>query len=212
MASQEPSRRVLYNACSSLSILHRSASAHGHTPSQSPRRSCAKRRKQPVSIALTCGRDKDTLRLARPADVGVNELASYRRWRRMWIQGVDEALGSQRVLADPNLYGPSHHLDAGLLGSEMDGGVAEYFVVPAANAMDMAGCPLNDIELTAFPITRITAESMCKKEQIEQGMTIVVTGASGGVGSAALKVVKERGAKPVAVTSGDKDPKLNVNS
>ena len=105
----------------------------------------------------------------------------------MWMQDVDEALIGQRVLADPNLYGPSHHLDAGLLGSEIDGGVAEYCVVPAANAMDMAGRPLNDIELTAFPITWITAESMCKKAQIEQAMTIVVTGFSGGVGSTVLR-------------------------
>ncbi|GAB5590740.1 hypothetical protein Unana1_05640 [Umbelopsis nana] len=126
-------------------------------------------------------------------------------------QGVDPSRVGQRVLVDPSLYGPSHHLDARLLGSEMDGGFAEYCVVQADNAIDMTGCPLSDIELAAFPIAWITAFSMCEKGQIAPGMTVLVTGASGGVGSAALDLIKERGARPIAVTSGNKGPKLNVD-
>ena len=52
--------------------------------------------------------------------------------------GVAEARIGERVLVDPWLRDPEHPGDrskAGYLGSERDGGFAEYVAVPAVNAM-----------------------------------------------------------------------------
>ncbi|MGH3964312.1 MAG: alcohol dehydrogenase catalytic domain-containing protein [Pseudonocardiaceae bacterium] len=61
-------------------------------------------------------------------------------------EGVDPALSGRRVLVDPALYdGPGSDANpVGLLGSEADGGFAQYVVVPAARVHDMTASPLSD--------------------------------------------------------------------
>ncbi|GAA2137708.1 alcohol dehydrogenase family protein [Nocardioides koreensis] len=119
--------------------------------------------------------------------------------------GAGELVGA-RVLVDPALYdGPGPDaMVADVLGSERDGGFAEYVVVPAARAHRVDGSPLTDVELAALPIAYGTALGMLERGSVADGHTVLVTGASGGVGLAAVQLARARGARVVAVCSGDK--------
>ncbi|MGB5952712.1 MAG: zinc-binding dehydrogenase [Ornithinimicrobium sp.] len=134
------------------------------------------------------------------------------------IAGVIEAVGpmvdtsrvGQRVLVDPALY-RDETLDAppvGLLGSEADGGFAEFVVVDAGQAHDVTGSSLTDAQLAALPVAYGTAMGMLERAGVGDGETIVVTGASGGVGLALVQLAVARGAKVLAVSSGDKGEAL----
>ena len=134
------------------------------------------------------------------------------------IQGADVAgtvvaagdpaseLVGARVLVDPALYdGPGPDAKpVDILGSERDGGFAEYVVVPAERAHRVDGSPLGDAELAALPIAYGTALGMLERGGVSEGHTVLVTGASGGVGLAAVQLAGARGARVVAVCSGDK--------
>lgn len=111
-----------------------------------------------------------------------------------------------RVLVDPAVYdGPGQDArPADVLGSERDGGFAEYVLVPAARAHSVDESPLSDAELAAFPIAYGTALGMLDRGSVAEGHTVLVTGASGGVGLAAVQLARSRGARVVAVCSGDK--------
>ncbi len=122
--------------------------------------------------------------------------------------GDDEPPGivGSRVLVDPANYegpGPDARPDD-VLGSERDGGFAEYVVVPAARAHRVDESPLSDVELAALPIAYGTALGMLERGSVTGGHTVLVTGASGGVGLAAVQLATARGARVVAVCSGDK--------
>ncbi|WP_461535159.1 alcohol dehydrogenase family protein [Spongorhabdus nitratireducens] len=88
-------------------------------------------------------------------------------------------------------------------GSECDGGFAEYTVVSAHHAYPV-NSDLSDIELASFPCSYSTAENLLTRSNVKAGETVLVTGASGGVGSAAVQLAKARGADVIAVTSPSK--------
>lgn len=85
------------------------------------------------------------------------------------------------------------------LGSECDGGFAEYVTVPSRHAY-MIDSSLDSVELASFPCSYSTAENMLTRAAVQAGETVLVTGASGGVGSAAVQLVKARGAQAIALT------------
>ncbi|MFT3662469.1 MAG: zinc-binding dehydrogenase [Gordonia sp. (in: high G+C Gram-positive bacteria)] len=121
-------------------------------------------------------------------------------------EGVDDGLLGRRVLVDPSLYG-SDDPDAnpiGLLGSEADGGYAEFLVVPASRVHDVHDSALTDVELAALPTAYGSAMGMIARGGLGAGDTALVTGASGGVGLAAVQLAKERGARVIAVCSAAK--------
>ncbi len=93
------------------------------------------------------------------------------------------------------------------LGSECDGGFAEYTVVAARHAHKIES-QLSDIELASFPCSYSTAENLLTRANVKTGERILVTGASGGVGSAAVQLAKARGAYVWAVTSPTKSDAL----
>lgn len=134
------------------------------------------------------------------------------------IQGADvcgriERVGDQvevgrvgeRVLVEPCLIEAGGQvLDSPwYLGSECDGGFAEYVVVAARHAHRIE-CGLTDLELASFPCSYSTAENMLTRAGVGSGERVLITGASGGVGSAAVQLVKARGAHAIAVTSASK--------
>lgn len=119
---------------------------------------------------------------------------------------ADAGLVGSRVLVDPAAYdgaGPDA-LPVDVLGSERDGGFAEYVLVPAARAHPVDGSPLSDPELAALPIAYGTALGMLERGSVAAGHTVLVTGASGGVGLAAVQLSRARGARVVAVCGGEK--------
>ncbi|MFN0283889.1 MAG: zinc-binding dehydrogenase [Kineosporiaceae bacterium] len=116
-----------------------------------------------------------------------------------------ELLG-RRVLVDPWLRDPSrpeHEQAYGYLGSERDGGYAEYVTVPATNAHPVESV-LSDVELASFATSAGTAENLLRRAGVVAGETVLVVGASGGVGTALVELVRARGAVPVALCSPGK--------
>jgi NADPH:quinone reductase-like Zn-dependent oxidoreductase len=121
--------------------------------------------------------------------------------------GVDPARVGRRVLVDPAFYdadGPDAQ-PVGLLGSEADGGFAEYVVVADGRAHDVAASPLTDEELACLPVAYGTAAGMLARGRIAAGETVLVTGSSGGVGLAAVQLAAARGARVVALTAPGKE-------
>ncbi|GAA2801217.1 alcohol dehydrogenase family protein [Saccharopolyspora taberi] len=119
--------------------------------------------------------------------------------------GVPESRLGERVIVDPMLYtgGELELVTTDYLGSERDGGFAEYVTVPAQNAHAIDSA-LGDAELATFPTAYATAMRMLNRAEVRAGERIAVTGASGGVGSALIQLATARGAEVIAITSAAK--------
>lgn len=125
--------------------------------------------------------------------------------------GVDGSRIGQRVIVDFSLYhrpvGDDSLADIDYIGHGRDGGYAEYVAVPAENAHRIT-TDLSDAELATFCCAYLTAEQMLDRARLAAGENVLVTGASGGVGSALLQLARVRGAIPYAVTSAGKEAAL----
>jgi NADPH:quinone reductase-like Zn-dependent oxidoreductase len=119
--------------------------------------------------------------------------------------GVDAARIGQRVLVEPALREPVgwRPYEAWYLGSECDGGFADYVAVPAVHAYPVES-DLSDAELATFPCAYSAAENMITRAELRDGESVLVTGASGGVGSAAVQLARRRGAKVAAIADAAK--------
>jgi NADPH:quinone reductase-like Zn-dependent oxidoreductase len=84
--------------------------------------------------------------------------------------------------------------------SECNGGFAEYTTIDYRNVAAVES-DLTDAELATFSCSYSTAEGMLNHAQVSSNDTVLVTGASGGVGSALIQLAKRRGAKVVAMAS-----------
>ena len=126
--------------------------------------------------------------------------------------GVDEALIGRRMLVDPATYADLDPAEAGsrpglepellgVLGSEYDGGFAELCVVDADHVRDVTDAPLSDAQLACLPIAYGTAMGMLGRGDVRAGETVLVTGASGGVGLAAVQLAAALGCQVIAQTS-----------
>lgn len=91
-------------------------------------------------------------------------------------------------------------------GSERDGAFAQFTTIEAEHAVAVDSA-LSDIELASFPCAFSTAEGMIQRAGL-RGERVLITGASGGVGSAAIQLAKRRGAHVTAVTSPSKTQAL----
>lgn len=127
------------------------------------------------------------------------------------IVEVGEGVGSERVgervLVDPAIYDRDSD-DANpveLIGSEYDGGFAQFVVVDAQQAHDMSASPLTDEQLACLPTAYGTAMGMLERASVEEGETVLVTGASGGVGFALVQLAAAKGATVIALTSEGKE-------
>ncbi len=117
--------------------------------------------------------------------------------------GVEPARVGERVVLDPWLLGDGDWLDpagSGYFGSECDGGYAEYTAIRASNAIAIDS-PQTDAELATFPCACTTAENLVSRTALRPGETVVIAGASGGVGSAAIQLCRLRGARVIAIAS-----------
>ncbi len=122
---------------------------------------------------------------------------------------VDSRLLSARVLVEPCI----RELDGAVLhspwyfGSECDGGFAEYTVVAARHAHKINSL-LSDVELASFPCSYSTAENLLTRANVSDNDVVLVTGASGGVGSAVIQLARARGARVIAITSPSKSNRI----
>ncbi|WP_299690489.1 alcohol dehydrogenase family protein [uncultured Tateyamaria sp.] len=140
------------------------------------------------------------------------------------IQGADAVgtvvgLGSN---ADPGLMGkrvmldcwqrdwsdPDNHDKTGYFGSERDGGFAQFATADRHNVMAV-NSDLSDAELATFSCSYTTAEGMLNRAQVGAEDVVLVTGASGGVGSALIQLAKRRGATVVGLASEAKHAQMS---
>lgn len=114
--------------------------------------------------------------------------------------GVSAERIGERVLIEPVFREPGNpdRFDAIYFGSERDGAFAEFTCAPAAHAHRVTSA-LSDVELASFPCAYSAAENMLTRLRVIAGETVLVTGASGGVGSAAVQLAKRRGATVIAM-------------
>ena len=115
-----------------------------------------------------------------------------------------ERLG-ERVIVEPCLREAHGKIldQTWYLGSECDGGFAEYTVAASRHAYKIESS-LTDVELASFPCSYSTAENLLTRAAVTENDTVLVTGASGGVGSAVIQLAKVRKARVIAITSRSK--------
>ncbi len=118
--------------------------------------------------------------------------------------GVPGDRVGERVIVRPMMSPPaSSSLPYWTLGSECDGAFAEYVAVPAREAYRVES-GWSDVELASLPCAYSTAENLLHRAAVAAGERVLVTGASGGVGSAAVQLAKRRGAEVIGVASPEK--------
>ncbi len=93
------------------------------------------------------------------------------------------------------------------MASDFNGAFAQYLKIPANEVFPIT-CDWSDAELATIPCAYGTAENMLERAGLTSGETVLVTGASGGVGSATLQLAKRRGARVIAIASRDKHPMM----
>jgi NADPH:quinone reductase-like Zn-dependent oxidoreductase len=116
---------------------------------------------------------------------------------------ADPALMGQRVLVDTIVRDwddPMNYERTAYLGSAVDGGFADFMVADRRNVHPITS-GLSDAELATFAIAYSTAENMLTRAQVNETDTVLVPGASGGVGSALVQLANRRGARTVAMAS-----------
>lgn len=118
---------------------------------------------------------------------------------------ANSSLINKRVLVEPCILEADGKVLAHpwYFGSECDGGFAEYTVVAARHAFEI-NSELSDIELASFPCSYSTAENLLTRAKVNQNDVVLVTGASGGVGSAVIQLAKARGSQVIGITSPSK--------
>ena len=105
-----------------------------------------------------------------------------------------------RACMRPNGYDT---MDNVWMASDFDGAFAQYVKVPASEVFSVS-CDWSDAELATIPCAYGTSENMLHRAQVSEGDTVLVAGASGGVGSATVQLAKRRGARVIAITSPSK--------
>ena len=136
------------------------------------------------------------------------------------VAGAVDALGpgvegvpiGTRVVVDPSLgygwysgqgRGPSiSDPPFGVIGEHTQGGLAEYCVVPAENLLELPDhVPFE--RAAAAGLTFVTAwRGLIGRGALRPGESVLITGGSGGVSTAAIQIAKHAGARVYAVTSG----------
>lgn len=120
---------------------------------------------------------------------------------------VDPARIGERVIVEP-VFREVAAAGGGVaapvyFGSDCPGAFADFVRVPSANAHQITSS-LSDAELASFPCSYLAAENMLARAGLHAGETVLVTGASGGVGSAAVQLARRRGARVIALAAAAK--------
>lgn len=122
--------------------------------------------------------------------------------------GVDEARIGERGLLDFNIYANERrdiNLTPDYFGHGADGGFAEYVALPADQFHHVPNPELADAEVASMGMCSYqTAMHMLTSANIKAGERVLVTGASGGVGTALIQLCRIMGAIPYALSKQDK--------
>jgi NADPH:quinone reductase-like Zn-dependent oxidoreductase len=120
----------------------------------------------------------------------------------------DEGLLGKRVLVRACIRSSGwDSLENIWMASDFDGAFAQFVKVPASEVFPV-DCAWSDAELGAIPCAYGTAENMLHRARVAKGHHVLIAGASGGVGSAALQLAKRRGARVTAIAGQAKLKKV----
>ncbi|GAB3340883.1 zinc-binding dehydrogenase [Chromohalobacter beijerinckii] len=128
------------------------------------------------------------------------------------VVAVGEEVSAERIgqrgLLDFNIYAdarPDINLTPDYYGHGADGGYAEYIAVPSAQFHTVENSELADAELAAMGMCSYqTALHMLNAANVKAGERVLVTGASGGVGTSLIRLCRIMGAIPYALSQPDK--------
>ncbi|MEM7403862.1 MAG: zinc-binding dehydrogenase [Pseudomonadota bacterium] len=161
-----------------------------------------------VTTATSEAADNEQVRAAVQGDGGWNEATPF-----PFIQGTDccgvvaeafdavheHLLGKRcivRACMRPNGFASPENI---WMASDFDGAFAEFVKVPASEVFPIE-CSWSDAELATLPCAYGTAENMLERVRLVAGEHVLISGASGGVGSAAVQLARRRGAHVTAIT------------
>ncbi|BBI63322.1 hypothetical protein HSBAA_46280 [Vreelandella sulfidaeris] len=117
-------------------------------------------------------------------------------------------------MLDFNIYADERrdiNLTPDYYGHGADGGFAEYIAVPADQFYHIPNPELHDAELASMGMCSYqTAYHMMTAAQVSAGERVLVSGASGGVGTALIQLCRIVGAIPYAVSQLDKADALTA--
>ncbi len=122
----------------------------------------------------------------------------------------DPALVGKRVMADCWLrdWDNTDNLEStGYFGSEADGGFAQYTKIDHRNVLPVDS-QFSSAELATFSCSYTTAENLLYRAGVGEGDHVLITGASGGVGSALIQLANRRGATTIALASASKHDQM----
>ncbi|MDN3522767.1 zinc-binding dehydrogenase [Halomonas ramblicola] len=123
-------------------------------------------------------------------------------------EGVDAGRIGERGLLDFNLYADARrdlNLTPDYYGHGADGGFAEYVALPSDQFHHVPNPELRDAELAAMGMCSYqTAYHMMTSARVAAGERVLVSGASGGVGTALIQLCRIVGAIPYAVSQPEK--------
>ncbi|WP_027854059.1 zinc-binding dehydrogenase [Marinobacterium litorale] len=123
-------------------------------------------------------------------------------------EGVDQSRIGERGLLDFNIYADQRrdiNLTPDYYGHGADGGYAEYVALPSDQFHRISNPELADAELAAMGMCSYqTAYHMVTSAKVKAGERVLVSGASGGVGTALIQLCRIVGAIPYAVSKQDK--------
>ena len=117
---------------------------------------------------------------------------------------VDPKRIGERVLVRTMMQDPknSDRFYCWTMGSECDGGFAQYNKSRASEVFAIDS-DWSDVELASIPCAYSTAENMLHRVGLG-AERVLITGASGGVGAAAVQLAKRRGAEVIAQAGASK--------
>ncbi len=120
--------------------------------------------------------------------------------------GVENLAVGMRVTCPTNQPNPRPDAPTAFeaIGSEFDGTFAQYCKVPASQLHDVTKAPLTDVEIAAIPCAHGTAFNLLSRSNLGKDERVLITGASGGVGLAAVELAGLKNAVVTAICSEEK--------
>lgn len=123
-------------------------------------------------------------------------------------EGVSDQRLGERCLLDFNIYADQRrtiNLTPDYFGHGADGGFAEYMVAPSDQFHAITNPELSDAELASMGMCSYqTGYHMLTTARVKPGEHILITGGSGGVGTALIQLCRLMGAVPHVISSSGK--------
>lgn len=121
-------------------------------------------------------------------------------------EGVTGFDTGSRVTCPINQPRPTQDNPVGFvaLGSEHDGAFAEYCLLDARDLHDVTNAPLSNVEIAAVPCAFGTAAGLLDRAGVVAGDDVLITGASGNVGLAAVQLASRMGAQVTGICAAAK--------